>query len=53
MRINIWIVLLVVLLIASISFFVGKYKYEVVDSEGKYVKGKFISTDGITATLKS
>lgn len=53
MRINIWLVLLIVVLIASISFLIAKSKYQVVDANGKAVKGKFVSQDGSTAILKS
>lgn len=53
MRINIFIVLLIVIAIASVAFFAGKNKYQVVDANKKAVKGKFVSLDGVTATLKA
>jgi hypothetical protein len=54
MRINIWLVLALVLVIAIVAFVIGKKtSVQVVDKDGEKVKGKFISTDGVTATLQA
>jgi hypothetical protein len=53
MRINISLVFLIVVLVGVICFFVAKFRYQVVDANGKAVKGKFVSQDGSTASLKS
>jgi len=54
MRINIWLVLLLVIAIALVAFFIGKKSsHQVVGADGKKVKGHFVSTDGVTATLQA
>ena len=54
MKLHIGIVIGVVILVAVIGYFVGKGAgAQVVDAEGKHVKGHFVSSDGKTATLKA
>ena len=54
MRINIWIVLVLVILVATAAFIIGKRaSAQVVDNDNKKVKGKFVSTDGVTASLQA
>lgn len=54
MRINIFLVLAIVGAFATIAFFIGKNQNkQVTDSDGKFVKGNFLTTDGVTATLQN
>ena len=54
MRIHIWIVIVIVIVVAGLALWGGaSIGHQVADSTGKYVKGDFISNDGVTAILKT
>lgn len=53
MKLALWLAITLILVVAVISWFTARNKYAVKDSNGDVVKGKFVSENGTTATLKA
>lgn len=54
MRVHILIIFLILGVICTAEYFiVSHFSKQVVDKDGKKVKGKFTTQDGVTATLQA